>query len=138
MPLSAVLSPGQHHDNRHLTDVLDAIRLPHSGRGRPRKRPGRCVADKGYSSRQCRAQLRGRGIKTMIPERDDQIKNRKKKGTKGGRPCSFDKDVYRNRNLIERCILRLKQFRRFATRYEKLAESYLAVTTICMIFVWIA
>lgn len=120
-------------------DVLDAIRLPHPGRGRPRKRPrGRCVADKGYSYDRCRAGLRRLGIKMMIPERDDQITNRKKKGPKGGRPCSFDKTVYGDRNLIERCILRLKQFRRFATRYEKLAESYLAVATICSIFVWIA
>jgi transposase len=136
--LSAVLSPGQASDSRYLDKVLDAIRLPRRGRGRPRKRPGRCVADKGYSYLRCRADLHHRGIKAIIPERDDQIKNRKKKGRKGGRPAKFDKAAYRNRNLVERCILRLKQFRRFATRYEKLAENYLAVVTIASIFVWIS
>jgi transposase len=133
-----VLSPGQASDSRYVTAVLDAIRLPHPGRGRPRKRPRRVVGDRGYSYGRCRAELRRRGIKTTIPERKDQINNRNKKGRDGGRPITYDKAAYRNRNLIERCILRLKQFRRFATRYEKLAENYLAVVTVCSIFVWIA
>lgn len=132
-----VLSAGQESDSRYLGRVLDAIRLPHVGRGRPRKRLARCVADKGYSYGRCRQELRRRGIKAMIPERRDQIANRKKKGRKGGRPCAFDGAAYRNRSLVERCILKLKRYRRFATRYEKLAEIYLAVALVAAIFEWI-
>jgi len=136
-PFSLHLSAGQASDSKHLDKVLDAIRLPRHGRGRPRKRPGRCIADKGYSYACCRADLRRRKIKAMIPERADQIRNRLAKGGRGGRPVRFDKAQYRMRNCVERCILRLKQFRRFATRYDKLADNYLAVATIAAIFVWI-
>ena len=136
-PFSVHISAGQASDSKHLEAVLDAIRLPHKGPGRPRKRPDRCTTDKGYSYARCRQSLRRRGIKSLIPERKDQRENRLKKGKKGGRPVAFDREHYKNRNLIERCHLRLKQFRRFATRYEKRAESYLAVATIAAIFVWI-
>jgi transposase len=95
------------------------------------------LCDKGYSYARCRAEVRVRGIKAVIPERSDQIRNRKAKGRKGGCPCKFDPQQYRDRNLIERCILRLKQFRSFATRYEKLADQYWAVVIIASIFVWI-
>jgi len=95
------------------------------------------VCDKGYSYPRCRAEVRARGVKALIPERCDQIMNRKAKGRKGGRPLKFDPEQYHDRNLIERCILRLKQFRSFATRYDKLADHYLAVVIIASIFVWI-
>jgi transposase len=136
-PFSLHLSAGQASDSRHLESTLDAIRLPHPGRGRPRKRPDRCTTDKGYSYARCREALRRRKIKGLIPERADQRKRRLAKGRRGGRPVAFERERYKMRNLIERCILRLKQFRRFATRYEKRAESYLAVATIAAIFVWI-
>ena len=117
---------------------LGRIRIPRKGRGRPRKRPKSLVADKGYTSRHCRASLRRRGIRAMIPERRDQRDHRKKLGRKGGRPVRFNREQYRGRNVVERCFLRLKQWRRIATRYDKRAESYLAFLTLASILVWLA
>ena len=53
------------------------------------------------------------------------------------RQPNFDRDAYRRRNCIERLINRLKQFRRIATRYEKRAVNYLAMTHIGMILLWL-
>ena len=72
----------------------------------------------------------------MIPERSDQQKQRKKKGPSGGRPVAFEAVVYAQRNVVERCILRLKQGRRVATRYEKRAAMYLALVTLASIILW--
>jgi len=116
---------------------LDRIRVPRKGKGRPRKRPKSLVADKGYTSGSCRAFLRQRGIPAMIPERRNQREHRKKLGRKGGRPVRFDKEQYKGRNVVERCFLRLKQWRRIATRYDKRAESYLAFLTLASILVWL-
>jgi transposase len=50
---------------------------------------------------------------------------------------SLTNRLYRQRNLVERCLNRLKQFRRIATRYEKKAENYLAMLTIASILMWL-
>lgn len=75
-PLSLVLTCGQRNDSTQLGAVLDAIRVPRAGRGRPRKRPSRLVADKGYSYPSCRELLRKRGVPHTIPERSDQHASR--------------------------------------------------------------
>ena len=94
--------------------------------------------DKGYSHKKCRRALRRRGVRHLIPEREDQIAGRKKKGRSGGRPVVFDKAAYARRNVVERCILRLnlKQWRRVATRYDKRAAMYLAFVTLASIVLW--
>ena len=80
-------------------------------------------------SRGCRRLLRERGIACMVPERRDQQARRRKKGKTGGR---------QRRNVIERTFLRcLKQFRRVATRYDKLGQSYLAWATLASIRLWL-
>lgn len=76
------------------------IRLPI---GRPRTRPGAVAADKAYSSRGNRVYLRKRGIKAVIPEKADQAANRKKRGSRGGRPVRHDPDLYKERNTVEIC-----------------------------------
>jgi len=134
--LSIVLTAGQVHESTQLEPVLDAIRVPRR-RGRPRKRPGRLVADKGYSYRRCRQTLRRRGIRHVIPERRDQRAQRAAKGARGGRPPGFDRAAYRGRNAIERCINRLKQFRGLATRYEKRAVNYRALVVLAAIVIWL-
>jgi transposase len=53
------------------------------------------------------------------------------------RQPDFDREAYRQRNIIERMINRLKNFRRIATRYEKRATNYLAMITIGAILLWI-
>jgi transposase len=135
-PVSLVLSAGQDHDSRYLEPALDGIHVPRLGRGRARKRPRRIVADKAYTFGRCRKALRQRKIAAMIPERSDHIAHRKKKGAQGGRPCKFDKELYKQRNVIERCFLRLKQWRRIATRYDKRAASYQCWLTIASLLLW--
>jgi transposase len=131
-----VLTPGQVHDSMQLAPVLDAIRVPRLGRrGRPRKRPDHLLADKGYSYPKCRHLLRRRGIPHTIPERRDQLARRAKHP---GRPLVFDASRYTRRNLVERCINRLKQWRGVATRYDKRAVNYRATVTIAALMIWLS
>jgi len=104
LPLSIVLSTGNTADCTVLPAVLDAIRVPRAGAGRPRTRPDRVVADKAYSSRKIRALLRRRRIRATIPERRDQIAGRVRRAGRGGRPPAFDKTAYKGRNVVERCF----------------------------------
>lgn len=92
--------------------------------GRPATRPKAVAADKAYSSKTNRAYLRKRGITAVIPEKADQQANRRKKGSKGGRPIAYDTERYKQRNTVERCFQRLKTWRGLATRYDKSPESY--------------
>lgn len=62
----------------------------------------------------------------MIPVPADQQGHRLRRGSRGGRPPAFDREAYKQRNTVERCINRLKQWRGNATRYEKTATVYLA------------
>ncbi len=134
-PLSVVITAGQRHDSTQLAPVLDGIRVPRpGGRGRPRTRPDRLIADKGYSYARCRRLLRRRGIAHTIPERRDQ---RARRAARPGRPLAFDKATYARRNVVERCINRLKQWRGLATRYEKRAVNYRAMVVIAAIVIWL-
>ena len=92
------------------------------GRGRPRRRPRRLAGDKGYSYPRIRRYLRRRGIKAVIPTRKDQRRNPR-----------FDKETYRRRNVVERCVNWLKESRRLGTRHEKLAVNFLAMVKLAMI-----
>ena len=74
----------------------------------------------------------------MIPQPADQVANRIRRGKTGGRPPAFDRDAYKQRNTVERCINRLKQWRGLATRYDKTATIYLAALHIAGIFIWAA
>jgi transposase len=130
-----VITPGQRHDSTQLAPVLEGIRVPRlGGRGRPRTRPDRVIADKGYSYPRCRRWLRKRQIKHTIPERRDQQAQR---AARPGRPLRFDKTVYARRNVVERCINRLKQWRGLATRYEKRALNYRAMLVLASIVLWL-
>jgi transposase len=136
-PLAAAVTAGQAHDSPQMIGLLESIAVPRLGGGRARKRPGRVLADRAYSSRANRTWLRQRQIKATIPEPADQIAGRKRRGATGGRPPAFDADRYRDRSSIERTIARLKQHRAVATRYDKLAVSYLACVHIAIISNWL-
>ncbi|GAA1316344.1 hypothetical protein GCM10009634_86960 [Saccharothrix xinjiangensis] len=121
--MAFVLTPGQAADSPQFQTVLDRVRVP-GPTGRPRTRPDAVAADKAYSSQANRAYLRRRRITAVIPEKTDQQANRKKKGSAGGRPVSFDPARYRRRNTVERCFQKIKTWRGLATRYDKTPESY--------------
>jgi len=132
-----VVTAGNINDCTRFTQVMNAIRVPRIGRGRPRTRPDRLLGDKGYSSKAIRAWLRRRGIACTIPERADQIRNRRRRGRGGGRPPAFDKQLYKRRNVVERCFNRFKQWRGIATRFDKTATSYQAAVTLASLLMWL-
>ena len=135
--MSIVITPGQAGDNPQLVPLLDQVAVRRVGSGRPRKRPARVVADKAYSHPSTRRALRTRQITFTCPERSDQIARRHAKGTSGGRPPDFDADAYRNRNVIERCFARLKQFRDLATGYAKRLAYWRSELVIATIILWL-
>ncbi len=88
-PLSVIITAGQRGDSPQFRAVLGAIRVPRPGGGHPRTRPDWVLADKAYGSRANRAYLRRRKIACTIPEKADQVRNRKNKGRAGAaRPHS--------------------------------------------------
>jgi transposase len=137
LPMSIVITPGQAGDNPALVPLLDQVRVRRIGPGRPRRRPLRVLADKAYSHPSTRRELARRAIAFTCPERSDQINRRKAKGTAGGRPPSFDPALYRDRNVIERCFNRLKQFRDLATRYAKRLAYWRSELVIATIILWL-
>jgi transposase len=103
---------------------MDGIRVRRpGGRGRPRSRPDRLIADKGYSYPRCRRLLRQR--------------QQARRAARPGRPLAFDQTIDARRNVVERCINRLKQWRGLATRYEKRAVTYRAMVVLASIVLWL-
>ena len=86
--------------------------------------PRRLLGDKAYDTDAFRALLATRHIEAVIPS-----------SARRKQPCPLNREAYRRRNLIERMFCRLKDFRRIATRYDRLAENFLSapalVATVC-------
>jgi transposase len=125
-----VVTAGQAHESVHADRVLRRVRVRTGRRGRPRSRPARAAGDKGYSNPRVRRELLRRGIEPVIPHKADELARMKA-------PPAFDRRAYRKRNAVERCVGMLKESRRVATRYEKLAVNYqqmveLAMIRVCM------
>lgn len=125
-PVTFIITPGQQHEATVFEALMEQGAVTQRRTGRRRLRPKRVVGDKGYSSGKHRRYLRRRGIRYTIPRK----RNERRTGP-------FDRAIYRTRNLVERLINRLKQFRRLATRYEKRAINFAAMLTIAAIRLWL-
>lgn len=136
-PIARIITGGQHGDSPRFIPLMEMIRIRRRGPGRPRTRPARTLADKAYSSRANRAYLRTRGIKAVIPIKKDQQANRHKLGSQGGRPPAFDPHAYKDRNTVERCVNKLRQFRAVATRYDKRQLIYQGTIDLASIRIWL-
>jgi transposase len=136
-PVSRVLTGGNRHDSVAFEFVMKGIRIGRRGPGRPRTRPDRVLADKAYSNRVIRLGLRRRGIKVTIPEPADQIANRVRRGSRGGRPPAFDTGQYRQRNTVERTFSKLKAARSFGTRYDKRQYVFEGTVDVATIRIWL-
>jgi transposase len=115
------LTPGQAHESKHFEAVIEKIEIK-SGQGRPRKKPENLAGDKGYSCNRIRSWLKSKKIGDVIPTKDTEE-----------RKPDFDKELYRQRNFVERCIGWLKESRRIATRFEKLAIHFAGMLRLAMV-----
>ena len=113
---------GNHLDRASPAEVtlvertLEQVRVPRVGRGRPRSKPERLIADRAYDSDPLRRRLKQRGIQLICPHR----KNRSKAPTQDGRALRR----YRRRWKIERTFAWLGNFRRLVVRYERRLSMY--------------
>lgn len=114
--------PGQAHESPRVIPLVDAIDgSPWDG---ALDRIEQLAGDKGCSSQENRDELEERDIEPVLPHKSNELNQEED---------SFDREAYRDRNIIERCIGWLKEFRRIATRYEKLAVHYLGMVKLGMI-----
>ena len=125
-PLGVVVSAGQRHDSAFFDEALDSVPLPARFEEIPEaeRPPKKTAADKAYSSAKIRLRLEAQGVQPVIP---------RKRNEKTPEGEEFNREAYKRRNVVERCIGWLKECRRVATRYEKLAVNFLAMVRLAMI-----
>jgi transposase len=136
-PLVIALTAGQSSDSPMLKVLLADLAVARQGPGRPRTRPKALLGDKAYSSRANRDLLRSKRVTAVIPQPSDQIANRQRRGSAGGRPPAFDAAVYKGRNVVERSFNDYKQWRGLATRYDKLATTYRGGAVLRAVTIWL-
>ena len=114
-PLRVILSAGQIADIEQAEALIKDLSAEF------------IVADKGYDSDTFTDTISAQGAQPVIPPRSNRLN-----------PRTFDRHIYKSRNLIERFFSRIKQFRRIATRYDKLAKSFLSFVHLACAFIWLA
>ena len=95
-PLTRITTPGQRGDCPQFIPLMNQLAVGRRGKGRPRTRPAAAMGDKAYSSAANRAYLRKRGIKAVIPVKEDQKSHRHNRGSHGGRPPPSTVDGTKN------------------------------------------
>jgi transposase len=114
-PLRLLLTAGQIADIEQANDLIDGLKA-HA-----------VIADKGYDADPLVKTIEDSGAQAVIPPRSNRLVKR-----------NFDRHLYQDRNLIERFFSRLKQFRRIASRYDKLASNFLSFLNLVCAYLWLA
>ena len=112
-PIRFILTGGQAHDAPQAIPLLAGIKATH------------VIADKGYDSDKILGFIRSQGAIAVIPPKS----NRKS-------PQVYDRELYKQRNLIERAFNKLKHWRRIATRYDRRSRYFLAVLHLVAAVIW--
>lgn len=116
-PLHFHLTAGQVHESTVLDDVLiGADRQVIDSAGKPLAWPVALAGDKGYRADWIDDYVLALGIKPVIPSKVNEDRDT--------RPVPFDREAYRERNIVERLIGWLKECRRIFSRFEKTAKNY--------------
>lgn len=113
-PVRLLLTAGQASEYGQANALIEGLRADY------------ILADRGYDSNEFIETIQKSGAKPVIPPR----KNRKV-------PRAYDAHIYKERNLVERFFQKIKNFRRIATRYERLARNYLSMLNIAAITIWL-
>jgi transposase len=116
IPIGSTLASASPAEVRLAEETLETVNVPRNGRGRPRKRPLRLIADRGYDSDPLRKRLKELKIDLIVPHRNNRKKPKQQDGRKLRR--------YRKRWKIERTFSWLSNFRRLVVRYERLITVY--------------
>jgi transposase len=114
-PLRLIITPGQANDMPQAERLIEGFH------------PSHVIADRGYDSGALLNAIHAAGAIPVIPPHPRRRDQR-----------SYDQQIYRERNVIERCVNRLKQFRRFATRYDRRASFFLAFIHLAASTLWLA
>ena len=114
MPIRLIGSPGQRNDIAFAHDLIDGIQADAA------------IADKGYDAGHLIEKIAEADCKVVIPPK----RNRKEQR-------SYDTELYKERNRIERFFNKLKQFRRVATRYDKLLANFMGFVKLAAIAIWL-
>jgi transposase len=114
-PVRWLLSGGEVADITQAQPLLDGLKTD------------AVLADKGYDADALIDSIQASGAMAVIPPKRNRLVQR-----------SYDRHLYKDRNLVERFFNRIKQFRRIATRYEKLARNYLSFLNLVCAYIWIA
>lgn len=114
LPVRLIASPGQRNDIAFAHDLVDGFQA------------GAVLADKGYDADHLCDRIAQIGTEVVIPPK----RNRKVQRT-------YDTDLYKERNHVERFFNKLKQFRRVATRYDKLLVNFMGFVKLAAIAIWL-
>jgi transposase len=113
-PLRFLLTAGQCHDQTQANALVKGFEFEYF------------LADKGYDAKEFLEGLKQRGAKIVVPSRS----NRKEQRT-------YDKDLYRERHLVECFINKMKHYRRIFSRFEKLSKNYLSFLHFVSSLIWL-